>query len=295
MLRAGLIGHDGMCGRELLKLLDFRPKIFTRSCPLDFSDIDVLFMAISSKDTCAIAEKAQREKVKVIDLSSAFRKDPSIPLILPPINSHLINNSFTLISLPNCIVSILLTALAPLHNISPISKMVLSTYQAASGAGKNGLKALETRDVISPFPYPLKDNLFLHESEKGINGFCGEEEKIIFETRKILNNPLLPISLRCVRLPIVRAHSIHAIVSFEQKIHSIEELLKDSPYIELHPSPHPLIAEHSLKVFVGDIRKDINSKNTYDFWICGDQLLRGAALNAYEVYQYICKKSLLPK
>jgi aspartate-semialdehyde dehydrogenase len=295
MMRAGVIGQDGMCGRELLKLLKSPPKTFTRNRLLDFSDIDLLFMAISSKDTPAIAERAQNENVKVIDLSSTFRNDPSIPLILPTVNSHLINNFFTLISLPNCIVSILLTALAPLHKISPISRMVLSTYQAASGAGKKGLKALDSTDIIAPFPYPLKDNLFLHESEKGNNGLCGEEEKIIFETRKILNNPELPISVRCVRLPIARAHSIHAIISFEQKIHNIKELLKENEHIELHPSPHPLIAEGSLKVFVGDIREDVNSKNTYDFWICGDQLLRGAALNAYEAYQFLQKKSLLPK
>ncbi|MCH9617572.1 MAG: Aspartate-semialdehyde dehydrogenase [Chlamydiia bacterium] len=295
MMRAGIIGHDGMCGRELVKLLEKPPKIFTRFCPLDFSDIDVLFMAISSKDTYAIAEKALNEKVKVIDLSSTFRNDPSIPLILPTVNSQLINNFFTLISLPNCIVSILLTALAPLHTISPISKMILSTYQAASGAGKKGIKALNSHKTIAPFPYPLKDNLFLHESEKGENGLCGEEEKIIFETRKILDSPKLPISVRCVRLPIARVHSIHAIITFEQKIHNVEELLKQNDHIQLHPSPHPLVAEHSSKVFVGDIREDKNSKNTYDFWICGDQLIRGAALNAYEVYQFLHKKSLLPK
>ena len=293
MMRAGIIGYDGMCGRELLTLLKEPPKLFSRNCLLDFSSIDVLFMAISSKDTIAIAEKAQNEKVTVIDLSSAFRQDPSLPLVLPTINSHLINNFLTVISLPNCIVSILLTALAPLHKISPISRMILSTYQAASGAGKKGILATQKDETIAPFPCPLRNNLFLHESEKGENGLCGEEEKIIFETKKILNNPNLPISVRCVRVPIKRAHSIHAIISFEQNIHNVQEILGKSPYLTLDANPNPLLAENSHKVFVGDIRKDQNFENTYDLWICGDQLLRGAALNAYEAYLSLHKKSLL--
>jgi aspartate-semialdehyde dehydrogenase len=286
-MKTAIIGHKGMCGVELLKLLNFTPIILDRTTNLDFKGIDLLFMAINSKDTIDIAKKALKEGVKIIDLSSAFRTDPALPLILPTVNGNLINNSLNLISLPNCVVSILLTALAPLEKISPITKMILSTYQAASGAGKAGLKALETEEKIDPFPYPLRNNLFLHESEKLENGLCKEEEKIIFETRKILNRPNLPISVRCVRLGIKRAHSIHAVVSFEQKIHNIKELLSLSPFIELHPSPNPFIAEGSNKIFVAEVREDTICKNTYDFWISGDQLLRGAALNAFEAYNLL--------
>lgn len=274
-----------MCGQELLKLLKSPPKLFNRDDPLDFSDIDVLFMAISSKETLSIAQKALDEDVFVIDLSSTFRKNKTLPLILPPLNLNVINNSLKLISLPNCVVSILLTALSPLLKHSSITKIVLSTYQAASGAGKVGLEALNSDQTIAPFPHPLKENLFLHESEKNEMRLCGEEEKIIFETRKLLNNPNLPISVRCVRLPIKRAHSIHAIVTFEQSLHNIEDKLRNNKYISLSKSPHPLQAEGSKKVFVGDIREDQTQKNTYDFFIVGDQLLRGAALNAFEAFQ----------
>ncbi|MCH9621975.1 MAG: Aspartate-semialdehyde dehydrogenase [Chlamydiia bacterium] len=292
MLKTGLIGHKGVCGKELLKLLPTLPKLYNRNDPLDFSKIDILFMAISETQTPDIAEKAMNQGVIVIDLSSAFRRHSSYPLILPPVNLNLINNSLKLISLPNCVVSILLTALNPLTKISKIKKIIISTYQAASGAGKVGLEALKVEETITPFPCPLKDNIFLHESKKNSNGLCGEEEKIIFETRKLLNQPKLPISVRCVRLPIKRAHSIHAIVTFEQKIHNISELLRNNKHIKIHPSPHPLIAEGKEDVFVGDIREDLNEKNTYDFWIVGDQLLRGAALNAFEVYNELQNATL---
>ncbi len=287
MLKTGLIGHQGLCGIELLKLLAVPPKLFLRDAPLDFSDIDVLFMAISAEETVPIAQKAIDAGVIVIDMSSAFRTNPLLPLILPPVNSHLINNSLKIISLPNCIVSILLTTLSSLHTICPIKQLILSTYQAASGAGKAGLIAISHDEVMPPFPYPLKDNLFNHESTQGKNGLCGEEEKIIFETRKILNAPELTISVRCVRVPVKRAHSIHVLTSFEQNIHNVDEILKQNPYISLNPSPHPLLAEGQHQIFVS-VRKDLGIKNTYDFWIVGDQLLRGAALNAYEAYMHLC-------
>ena len=287
MLKTGLIGHQGLCGVELLQLLEVPPKLFLRDAPLDFSDIDVLFMAIGAEETVPIAQKAINAGVIVIDMSSAFRTNPSIPLILPPVNSHLINNSLKIISLPNCIVSILLTVLSSLHKTCPIKQLILSTYQAASGAGKAGLTAISQEEVMPPFPYPLKDNLFNHESAQGKNGLCGEEEKIIFETRKILNEPELTISVRCVRVPVKRAHSIHVLTSFEQNIHNIDELLKENPYISLNSSAHPLLAEGKKEIFVS-VRKDLGIKNTYDFWIVGDQLLRGAALNAYEAYLKLC-------
>ena len=289
MKKVGLIGHNGMCGKELLKLLPKETKIFSRDEPLIFSDLDILFMAISSEDTLTIAELALNENVRLIDLSSAFRTNSTFPLILPKVNSHLINNSLKLISLPNCIVSILLTVLNPLHKIARIKKIILSTYQAASGAGNVGLEAMNSYETIPPFPHPLKDNLFLHESKKNLNGLCGEEEKIVFEIKKILDVPHIPISVRCVRLPIKRAHSIHAIVTFEQNIHNVNELLALEPGIIMHPSPTPKMAEEKEEVFVAPVRKDPSDENTYDFWIVGDQILRGSVLNAFEAYTEIKK------
>jgi aspartate-semialdehyde dehydrogenase len=289
MKKIGLIGHNGMCGKELLKLLPNDTKIFSRNDSLVFSDLDVLFMAISSEDTLEIAQQALEQNVRVIDLSSAFRTNSLFPLILPKVNSHLINNSLKLVSLPNCIVSILLTVLNPLHKIAPIKKIILSTYQAASGAGNVGLEAMNSYETIAPFPHPLRDNLFLHESKKNLNELCGEEEKIVFEIKKILNTPDIPISVRCVRLPIKRAHSIHAIVTFEQNIHNINELLINEPGILMHPSPTPKMAEEKDDVFVAPVRKDPSDENTYDFWIVGDQILRGSVLNAYEAFMEIEK------
>jgi len=289
MRRIGLIGHNGMCGKELLKLLPKKTKIFSRNEPLIFSDLDILFMAISADDTKHIAQQALQENVKVIDLSSAFRTNSSFPLILPKVNSHLINNSFTLLSLPNCIVAILLTVLSPLHKISPIKKIILSTYQAASGAGNVGIEALYSTEIIAPFPHPMRDNLFLHESKTNPQGLCGEEEKIIFEIKKILNISYIPISVRCVRVPVKRAHSMHAVVTFEQNIHNIDELLSKEEDIILHPSPTPKMAEEKKEVFVAPVRKDPTGENTYDFWIVGDQILRGSVLNAYEAFMEIEK------
>ncbi len=292
MLRAGIIGHTGMCGKELLKLLPDLV-IYERESTKDFSKIDVLFLAVPSEVAKEIAAKTKKQDLILIDLSSAFRSDQSLPLVLPTINSQVINNFLTHFPLPNCIVSILLTALSPLIKKSPIKQMILSTYQAASGAGKKGLEAIHSKEQIAPFPHPLQDNLFLHESEKNEHGLCGEEEKIIFEIRKILENPALPISVRAVRLPIKRVHSIHAIISFEQNIHNVEEVLKTSKDIVICDSPNPLEAQGMNQVFMGNIRKDPNFPNAFDFWICGDQLLRGAALNAYETFKTLNEKSLL--
>ena len=286
-IKCGIIGGKGAVGTELIKLLPTTPKMYVDSKEIIFSEIDLLFTSIPAEATPPIAKEAASHGVKVIDLSSAFRKDPSIPIILPTFNSHLINNSLKIVPLPNCVVSILLTALAPLIKITPLKQLILSTYQAASGAGIAGIRALNSEEQIPPFPHPLKDNIFLHESKKTTDGLCEEEENIIFEIKKILRTPQLPVSVRCIRVPVKRCHCIHAIVSFEQNIHNIKELLEASPHIQLHSSPNALETEGKHQVFVGDIRKDKNMPNTYDFWIAGDQLIRGAALNAYQAFQAI--------
>jgi aspartate-semialdehyde dehydrogenase len=290
-MNVGLVGPRGLVGEELLFLLksklNLHPKIFGRDTILDFSNLDLLFLCTPSDVSRKIAAHAIKQNVQVIDLSSAFRKDPDIPLVLPAVNSYLINNRSSIISCPNCVVAILLMVLFPLHKKYKISNLNLTTFQAASGKGRGGLEELIMKSGPEIFPHPLHENLFLHESTLFENGYSGEEDKIINETKKILDEPNLNINVVAVRVAVKRAHSIALNVSFYESPDDCIEILKNSRGIEFHPSPTPLIAEHKENVYYGRVRKDLSKKNSLDIWIVGDQLLRGAALTAFEIFKYL--------
>lgn len=289
-----VIGASGLVGRELVALLksegisslwtpareDLNSHVFEKD--------EIVFLCIPSKVAISFAQKALKASSYVIDLSSAHRMYPNIPLVIPEINQDLLQTGPKLISSPNCVATLLSLVLHPLHKAYEINRVVVSTYQAASGAGKAGIEALEGLSQ-GPFPYPLVKNLFLHESAKGENGYSGEEFKIIAETKKILSAPNIAINAHSVRVPVLRAHSIYANVSFHQNPENPEILLQKMKGIEFHPNPSPSIASYKKTVFYGPIRRDVSQANTLDLWICGDQLLKGAALNAVQIYQLLAK------
>lgn len=293
-MKIGIVGANGLVGEELAPLLKEAnyPEItfFKRSDTYDFSNIDILFLCTPAEVSKKLAPLAIKSHAKVIDLSSAFRTHFDIPLILPSVNGYLLEKNHPLISCPNCIVAILLMVLAPLHNKYQIEKMQITTYQAASGAGKEGLSELLENKTPSLFPHSLANNLFLHESAKLENGYSEEEEKIIFETKKILNDFSLKINVRSVRVCTLRAHSMAVNVTFKNDPHDAFEILQKAENITYHPSPNPKLAEQKNAVFYGPIRKDLSSANTLDLWIVGDQLLRGAALTAKEIADILIKK-----
>ncbi len=293
-MRIGIIGATGLVGEELVKLLHEKGRkeitIFPRSEVFNFSQIDLLFLSTPAVISKALAPLAIDNGAKVIDLSSAFRNDPNVPLVLPPVNGILLEEKPALISCPNCIVAILLMCMAPLHEKYQINRMHITTYQAASGAGKEGLLELVENKKPSIFPYSLTNNLFLHESPKLETGYSEEEEKIIFETKKILNDSSIKVNVRSVRVCTLRAHSIAVNVTFENDPKEAMEILKEVKGISFHPSPHPKLAENREEIYFGPIRKDLSQTNALDLWIVGDQLLRGAALTAIEISEILLNK-----
>lgn len=286
-MKIGIVGATGLVGEELLKLFkeDNYPDItlFKRSDGYDFSKLDLVFLCTPASISKKLAPLAIASHAKVIDLSSAFRNNPDIPLILPAVNGYLLKKNPPLITCPNCIVAILLMVLAPLHEKYGIEKMQITTYQAASGAGKEGLAELLENKKPSIFPHSLTNNLFLHESAKLESGYCEEEEKIIFETKKILNDFSIKINVRSVRVCSLRAHSMAVNVTCKKDPIEARKILQKVKGIAFDPSPNPKLAEGKKEIYYGPIRKDLSSTNTLDLWIVGDQLLRGAALTAKEI------------
>lgn len=287
-----VIGSSGLVGRELLSLLQNTHKEGVIRTPsreelpdLSFAPDEIVFLCTPSTISIPLAKKALDSGAFVIDLSSAHRMNDNTPLIVPEINGHLLENSKRLIASPNCVATLLSLVLHPLHQAYKIQRVVVATYQAASGAGKSGIEALAGISQ-GPFPYPLEKNLFLHESPKQENGYSGEELKIIEETKKILGAPHIAINAHSVRVPVLRAHSIYANISFERYPEKPEALLQKMKGIEFHPNPSPSIASYKHNVFYGPIRRDLSQVNTLDLWICGDQLLKGAALNALQIFDY---------
>ncbi|MFI5334432.1 MAG: aspartate-semialdehyde dehydrogenase, partial [Chlamydiales bacterium] len=239
-----------------------------------------------------------------IDSSSAFRGDPSIPLVIPEINPHSLAQHRGIIASPNCTTSIMLMVLAPLHRKAKIGRIVAATYQAASGAGASAMKELreETQAFLSdeaytrtmmPFPYAF--NLFPHNSPLLENGYVEEEMKMVHETRKILEDPSIQVTATCVRVPVLRAHSMALNVEFSDKItlDEIYALLMKAPGVTIledrksNRFPMPLDASEMETVYCGRIRKDLTQPNTFEFWVVGDQLLKGAALNAVQIAEFI--------
>lgn len=287
MVKVALVGDRGLVGRELLGLLPkhFEVRTFARDEIPHFDGARFTFLCTDAHSAREYAREALEAGSTVIDLSSAHRRDEIVPLVIPEINGHLLMAKPNLIASPNCTASIMLMALAPLHKAYKIKRIVASTYQAASGAGYKGLEELLENKAPTVFPHPYQYNLFLHESPLEENGYSGEENKVIFETKKILEAPHIQIAIRCVRVPVVRAHSIAINVSFEKPPENALALLEKGSGLAFHPSPTPQIAQGKHEVFYGPIRSDLFQDNTLDLWVVGDQLLKGAALNAFQIME----------
>lgn len=317
-----LVGATGLVGRELLKLLEDFPikklKCFasekSKGKELDFKkskilvdtldeksfeDIDIAFFAAGSKLSKQFLPFAKTSNCLVIDLSSAFRMEENVPLVIPEINPHAINKKTRLIASPNCTTTIMLMALFPLHRKFKIKRIVASTYQAASGGGIKLMNKLEkdTFDILvdkKELAYPYGFNLYLHDSALKENRYCEEEIKMLLETQKILEDKNIKVTATCVRVPILRAHSISMNVEFEKDI-SLKEayyLLKKSPNLtifedfEKNRFATPFDATKKKETFVSRLRLDPTQKNTIELWAVGDQLLKGAALNGYQIAKY---------
>ncbi len=337
-LNIGIVGASGAVGLEIIHLLEKKnikiaqlklfgsPRSEGRSIPFQgenipidpllnstaFNGLDVLFFSAGSQVSKEYADLARKKNILVIDNSSAFRGDPSIPLVIPEVNPEALEKHDFLIANPNCVVILLLTVLYPLHSVAKLKRLVISTYQAASGAGLQAMKELkeETLAVLENksfnrtiIPHPYAFNLFLHNSPLGPDCYLGEELKLIQETRKILNDESLRISATCVRVPTLRAHaeSVNAEFHFPISPQKAYELLKKAPGVQIEDDfeknrfAMPIDVEGKENVFCSRIRKDLSQENTLDLWIVGDQILKGAALNAVQILEHVKKIKKLPE
>src|ERR1700685_1560083 len=324
----GIVGATGAVGQELLRLLEERSfpvsslRLFAsaRSAgktltyagrgiaveearPGVFGSIDVAFFAAGGAVTRALAPDAVKAGCLVIDKSSALRLDPDVPLVIPEINPEALRNHKGIIANPNCSTIISITPLWPIHKVNPIQRLIVSPYQAASGAGAAAMEELrestraylegrEYKNTVLPHPYAF--NLFSHNTRiDPVTGYNDEETKVIQETRKIFGDPDIRVSATCVRVPVLRAHSVAITFECERPITPVEvrALLQDAPGVKLVDDaernyfPMPKDASGQDAILVGRIRQDISdpSGRSIALFVAGDQLLKGAALNAVQI------------
>jgi len=243
----------------------------------------------------------------LIDNSSAFRLDKNVPLVVPEVNASDAFNHDGVIANPNCTTILLTLVLAPLKNLSSIQRVIVSTYQSVSGAGQLAMEELKllteqylqgNHQKSEVLPYSLAFNLFLHNSPMLANNYCEEEMKMVNETRKILNITDLKLSATCVRVPLLRAHSDSINIEFAGVVEPKDALeeLKKSPGIEIiedyknnrFPMPNDVMGRDN--VAVGRVRTDISQPNGLELWLCGDQIRKGAALNAVQIAELLIPK-----
>ena len=324
-----IVGATGAVGQELLQVLETR-RFPVRALRLlaseqsagkemcfqgervrvetlrddSFHGIDIAFFSAGSARSKQFAPYAAQAGAIVIDNSSAFRMNPEVPLVIPEINPEAIASHKGIIANPNCSTIILLMALEPLRRLSRIRRIVVSTYQAASGAGARAMQELldATRAYLSGetytptvLPHPYAFNLFSHDSAVGDDGYNEEERKMILETRKIWGDPEIAVSPTCVRVPVLRAHSESIVVELETRpsLEAIYAAYRAFEGVRLVDDrarnyfPMPIEATGRDEVLVGRLRYDAGVPNGVALFACGDQLRKGAALNAVQIAEHL--------
>ena len=332
-LTVAILGSSGAVGKELLALLEERSFPIERLILLashrsagevqnfcgkklivqettqeSFKNVDLVLASAGGSISRKWKETITREGAVIIDNSSAFRMDNDVPLIVPEVNPTDASKHKGLIANPNCTTILLALVLSPLNRHIPIKRIVVSTYQSASGAGALAMEELEklSQEVLDGrtpkskvLPYSLAFNLFLHNSPLQSNNYCEEEMKMVNETRKILGAPELPLTATCVRVPVLRAHSEAVNIEFEKPfpVKEAYEILEFAPGVEIiedfesnrFPMPQDVYGRDPISV--GRIRQDISNPNALELWLCGDQIRKGAALNAVQIAELLLPKN----
>jgi aspartate-semialdehyde dehydrogenase len=273
-----------------------------------FEGVDIALFSAGGGRSKEFAQSVVDSGAIMIDNSSAFRMDPDVPLVVPEVNPGAIKSHKGIIANPNCSTIIAVVPVWPLHKANPVRRMVVSTYQAASGAGVTAMNELadQSRDVLDgkeaapkAFPYQIAFNLFCHNSPLKDNGYNEEEMKMLHETHKIFSDDKIGITCTCVRVPVMRAHSESINLEFENPItpDEVRAILKDAPGVTLlddyknNRFPMPLDADGKDDVYVGHIRQDesLPGNKGINIWLCGDQIRKGAALNALQIAETMIK------
>ena len=339
--RVAILGATGAVGQEFLNLIEERKFPFAELRLLassrsagkkiafmgkeyivqettadSFEGIDIALFAggAASKEFAPHAVKAG---AIVIDNSSAFRMDPAVPLVVPEVNPEAIKKHKGIIANPNCSTIIMVMGLKPLYDLAKIRRIVVSTYQAVSGAGKEGMAELEqqvaalstgkepTANILPvgklPKHYQIAFNLIPQIDVFMDNLYTKEEMKMIDETKKIMEDESLRITATTVRVPVYRSHAESVNVEFESAV-SLDAarkalaafpgiVLRDNPSEQEYPMP--LFTSGKTDVEVGRLRRDESADNALNFWICGDQIRKGAALNALQIAEYMIENELV--
>ena len=300
--------------RSAGKTIEFGGKTWTirEATPESFEGLDFAIFSAGGSISKALAPEAAKRGCIVIDNSSAFRMDPNVPLVVPEINAHALKNHKGIIANPNCSTAITLMGLYPLHKAFGLKRFFASTYQAVSGTGAAAMEELKKQVVAwasgekletGVYPYQIAFNLIPHVDSFLEDGYTKEEMKMLNEGRKILELPELVCTCTCVRVPVFRAHSISVDAEFEKPV-SVEAARKaiaefvgaevqDDPANKVYPMP--LFYQNKVKCGVGRIRKNTAFDNGLALWVCGDQLWKGAALNAIQIAEEMDRQDLLKK
>lgn len=266
-----------------------------------FDGVDLALFSAGGGTAREWAPRAVEAGAVVVDNSSAFRRDADVPLVVPEVNGEAIRGfAGGIVANPNCSTILMALALAPLHRAAGLRRVVVATYQAASGAGQRAVDELRagTRAALAEeafesevLPQSLAFNLFPHVDVFEADGYTREEDKMLHETRRLLGLPELPVEATCVRVPVDRCHSEAVTVELERSLTPDEAralfaaapglIVQDDPAAQLYPQPRPMAGRD--EVAVGRIRRSRVFERGLSFWICGDQLLKGAALNAVQI------------
>ena len=330
--KVAILGATGAVGREMMKILAERKfpvkelHLLARArsagkylewqgkaiqieeaCDAAFEGMDIVLGAAENDIAKRFAPAIVKAGAVFVDNSSAFRMDPEVPLIVPEINPEDARQHHGIISNPNCSTIITVTAVNALNALSPIRSMVASTYQAVSGAGAGGplelaeeVEALREGKTVTPkvFAHQIAYNLIPQIGSEQYEGYTSEEMKMQNEGRKIMHLPELTVSCTCVRVPVVRSHSISVALRFDRPV-SVEEAreaISKAPGCVLVDDlakkeyPMPLDTSDQDLVFVGRIRKDLTDENGLCLWCCGDQVRKGAATNAVQIAQLLIEE-----
>ena len=321
-MNIAIVGATGLVGKKIIEILQERNiyadnfylfaseeevnkniKIFDRFYAIQKLDLDKLdslkidyaFFASDTEISKKLVPIFAKKKITVIDNSNAFRRYKNVPLVVPQVNFNALKKGKYIFSNPNCSTIQLVTVLKPLDKKFKIKRVIVSTYQAVSGAGKDALLDLQN-NTTNKFEFPINSNLIPHIDEFLVNGYTKEEDKLMFESQKILESSF-NISATAVRVPIKNCHSECVNVEFEKptslcKIYKELNLAENVVILDdtsKHIYPMPLLCDGKDEVFVGRIRKDFSTKNAFNFFIVADNLRRGAASNAVDIFQSLIK------
>lgn len=337
-VNVAIMGATGAVGQEMLRTLEVRnfpltslkllasAKSVGKKFPFrgkllsveeltkdSFNDIDIVLSSAGGSISLRFVPHAVRAGAVVIDNTSAYRMDETVPLVVPEVNAEALQSHNGIIANPNCSTAQMVVALAPIHRESPIRRLVISTYQSVSGTGQKAIDECldQMREILAGaksvnpkiYPHQIAFNVIPQIDSFTENGYTKEELKMVNETRKILGDPSIRITATTVRVPVLRGHSESVNVETAQPIGAdrIRAILSNAPGVVVvdDPSnshyPTPVYSEGRDHTYVGRIRDDISNENSVEMWIVSDNLRKGAALNAVQIAETMLQQNLLAK